>query len=194
MFKYNICFLKQNDQILLLNREKPSWMGRWNGVGGKIEENESPRESALREIKEETGIVLDSIDFKGIVTWIVDGKLTGGMYAYFAELPSDFIYETPIKTPEGILDWKSLEWIMHPENNGIADIIPKSIHRFIDDANCYEHRCFYENDKWTHDILIELNKDIDQMTDKEKIHNWYFHEQFRKGHTSDNMVFALQSD
>jgi 8-oxo-dGTP diphosphatase len=47
-------------------------------VGGKIEENESPRESALREIEEETGISLDSIDFKGIVTWIVDGKLTAG--------------------------------------------------------------------------------------------------------------------
>lgn len=194
MFIYNICFLKQNDQILLLNREKPSWMGRWNGIGGKIEGNETPRESALREIKEETGIVLDSIYFKGMVTWIVDGQLVGGMYAYFAELPSDFIYETPIKTPEGILDWKSLEWILHPENNGIADIIPRSIHRFIGDANCYEHRCFYENDELIHDILIEMSRDIEQMTDKEMILDWYFHEQFRKSQSPENMAFSLQND
>lgn len=31
--KYTICFIKRGDEILLLNREKSSWMGSWNGVG-----------------------------------------------------------------------------------------------------------------------------------------------------------------
>lgn len=48
--KYNICFIKQGDRILLLNREKPSWMGCWNGVGGKLEPEESPTQSMIREI------------------------------------------------------------------------------------------------------------------------------------------------
>src|SRR5690554_5924792 len=142
MLKCTICFIKQEDKILLLNRGYPSWMGVWNGVGGKIEPNETAKHSALREIKEETGIVLDFIQFKGIVTWYVDGKGVGGMYVYFAELPSDFCYETPIKTVEGILDWKNIEWILHPENKGLATNIPKSIEKIISDSNCFEYRCF----------------------------------------------------
>lgn len=54
MLKYTICFIKRADNILLLNREKPGWMGSWNGVGGKIETGETPIECILREIYEET--------------------------------------------------------------------------------------------------------------------------------------------
>ncbi|MEB2281356.1 NUDIX domain-containing protein [Lysinibacillus xylanilyticus] len=45
------------------------WMGAWNGVGGKIERNETPLAGALREIKEETGIALQDITYKGKITW-----------------------------------------------------------------------------------------------------------------------------
>lgn len=64
MVEYTICFLKQGDKILLLNREKPQWMGAWNGVGGKIEQGETPLVSALREIKEETGLARHYIQRK----------------------------------------------------------------------------------------------------------------------------------
>ncbi len=122
MLKYTIGFLKRKDEILLLNREKPSWMGCWNGVGGKIAENETPDQCILREIGEETGIILSDMEFKGIVTWRVDGEEEGGMYAFLAELPADFPYPTPVKTDEGILDWKKLNWILHPDNAGIANL------------------------------------------------------------------------
>lgn len=35
MIAFTNCFIKKGDRILLLNRNKPSWMGMWNGVGGK---------------------------------------------------------------------------------------------------------------------------------------------------------------
>ncbi|HOR96616.1 MAG TPA: DNA mismatch repair protein MutT, partial [Bacilli bacterium] len=35
--KYTLIFLKCKDEILLINRDNPSWMGRWNGLGGHIE-------------------------------------------------------------------------------------------------------------------------------------------------------------
>ncbi|MCK5130449.1 MAG: NUDIX domain-containing protein, partial [Clostridiales bacterium] len=47
-YKYTICFIKRNDEILLLNRENDSWMGCWNGVGGRLEDGESPTECILR--------------------------------------------------------------------------------------------------------------------------------------------------
>lgn len=58
MITYNICFIRRGDQILLLNRQKSSWMGAWNGIGGKIEQGESPVESVRREVLEETGLFL----------------------------------------------------------------------------------------------------------------------------------------
>ncbi|MDT2305198.1 hypothetical protein P7H21_16295 [Paenibacillus larvae] len=40
------------------------------------------------------------------------------MYLYKACLDKSVTYETPLKTREGILDWKDITWILHPENRG----------------------------------------------------------------------------
>lgn len=118
--EYTICFIKRGDEILLLNRESPSWMGRWNGLGGKIENGESPLECVLREVYEEAEIQLEHAECKGIVSWTKSGGSKGGMYVFVAELPEAIHYETPKKTDEGIIDWKEISWIIHPENRGVA--------------------------------------------------------------------------
>ncbi|GMK41318.1 7,8-dihydro-8-oxoguanine triphosphatase [Paenibacillus sp. CCS19] len=161
MIKYTIGFIRQGSRILLLNREKASWMGAWNGVGGSIEPNETPREGILREIAEETGVAVESVQFKGIVTWIVDGKITGGMYAYVAELPEDYAYATPIKMDEGILDWKEMQWILHPKNVGLAANIQGSLERMLFDPACYEYRCTYDNGKLLQQQFIALDEEIE---------------------------------
>ncbi|MEK3914065.1 8-oxo-dGTP diphosphatase [Paenibacillus sp. FSL H7-0331] len=145
--KYNICFIKQGDRILLLNREKPSWMGCWNGVGGKLEPEESPTQSMIREISEEVNLTAADyeLSYKGIVTWTVDGQDLGGMYLYAAELPTQFPYFTPIKTTEGILDWKQIDWILNPRNQGVASNIPVFLNALIYDPACYEHHCVYSD-------------------------------------------------
>ncbi|MBD3922180.1 8-oxo-dGTP diphosphatase [Paenibacillus sp. PR3] len=163
MFKYTILFIRQGSKILLLNREKASWMGAWNGVGGHIEPGETPRESVLREAGEETGIILESVQFKGIVTWAVDGTITGGMYAYVAELPEEYTYETPIKTDEGILDWKELQWILHPKNVGLAANIQGSIESMLFDPACYEYRCYYSEGK----LLKQQFFPLDELSEYE---------------------------
>lgn len=145
MLKYTICFILQRDKILLLNREKPAWMGRWNGVGGKIEPGETPHHSVLREVWEETGIPLNEALFKGIVTWQMDGTENGGMYLFLAYLPEDMIYETPKVMREGILDWKSVDWIMHPNNEGVASNIPYFLPSLLHDEAEHEHHCIFRN-------------------------------------------------
>jgi 8-oxo-dGTP pyrophosphatase MutT (NUDIX family) len=45
------------DDVLLIHKDKPAWQkGRLNLVGGKVEENESPLQCAVRELKEEAGL------------------------------------------------------------------------------------------------------------------------------------------
>ncbi|MGD6831081.1 NUDIX hydrolase [Sutcliffiella halmapala] len=123
MFKYTVCFVKKKNKILMLNREKAPIMGVWNGVGGKIEKDESPDIGALREVFEETGIKLESFFSKGTVTWeTINGELDR-IYVYLYEVDDNFTYDTPLKTREGILEWKSIDWILNPQNLGIADMI-----------------------------------------------------------------------
>lgn len=159
--KYTICFIKRGDRILLLNRETPAWMGRWNGVGGKIEDDETPLECIEREIEEETGIILinpkaqekhsplcvqSKAIYKGKVTWEEKNEgYTGGMYAFLVEVPETFNYETPIQTEEGILDWKSLDWIFHPKNRGIANL-KYFLLTLLNDQQVYQHHFIYDRD------------------------------------------------
>ncbi len=37
MYKHTLCFIKRNEEILMLNRKYDPVKGLWNGVGGKIE-------------------------------------------------------------------------------------------------------------------------------------------------------------
>ena len=50
-----VLFRKENDKILFLLLHYPS--GHWDFVKGKMEEGETPHETAIRETQEETGII-----------------------------------------------------------------------------------------------------------------------------------------
>ncbi len=53
--RYTLCFLTRGDSVLMLHRQKPPNLGFWNGVGGRLEQGETPRACMLREVREETG-------------------------------------------------------------------------------------------------------------------------------------------
>lgn len=146
MLKYTICFIRRGDELLLLNRTYAPNMGLWNGVGGKLEPGETPLQSVLREIAEETGIRLETARFTGVVSWSStwEGQThEGGMYAFVAELPPEFPYETPKATDEGLLDWKPLDWVAHPRNFGVVDNIPRFLPTMLSDPSHYHYRCTY---------------------------------------------------
>lgn len=64
-----LIFLTHDDQILLLQGadDKPLWARKWNGIGGHMEPGESPYQSALRELYEETGLVPQTLELRAIV-------------------------------------------------------------------------------------------------------------------------------
>jgi len=160
LYPYTICFIRQAGKILLLNRNAPPWMGMWNGVGGKIEPGETPYRSVLREIVEETGLYLETVIERGVVTWTVDGEPRGGMYAFVAELPESVEYPTPVLTKEGILDWKSIDWIMHPENEGVAHNIPHFLNKMLNEQQNYNHRCVFQDGKLLSVQSVPMPQDV----------------------------------
>lgn len=107
----------------MLNREKPPIMGVWNGVGGKYEAGESVDEGAKREVFEETGIKVNEYYSKGVITWRNSDEEKDGLHVYLFEVNETLGNEPIQKTREGILDWKEIDWIMHPNNLGIAEMV-----------------------------------------------------------------------
>lgn len=61
MKKLNVIIIynKEENKILMCKREKEPYKGKYNLVGGKLEENEDSLEGAYRELEEETGITKD---------------------------------------------------------------------------------------------------------------------------------------
>ena len=63
MKKLNVILVynKEEDKILMCKREKEPYKGKFNLVGGKVEQNEDELHAAYRELEEETGITNQDI-------------------------------------------------------------------------------------------------------------------------------------
>lgn len=112
---------------------------------GKIEENETPTECILREVFEETGIKLDKVEYKGVIRQIIDIYEKLEIYVFIAEVPYDYIYDTPKKSNEGILDWKRISWILSPENTGIPTDIPQVLPLILEKDDIHEYLCIFKD-------------------------------------------------
>lgn len=51
-----LLFLRRGDEVLLAMKLRGFGAGRWNGVGGKLEEGESVEQALVRETQEEIGV------------------------------------------------------------------------------------------------------------------------------------------
>ena len=64
MIEVSAAIIKKDEKILIAQRgENKSEALKWEFPGGKIEENETPEESLVREIKEELNIDIEVMDF-----------------------------------------------------------------------------------------------------------------------------------
>ena len=63
MKKLNVILVynKEENKILMCKREKAPYKGKFNLVGGKVEQNEDELNAAYRELQEETGITENDI-------------------------------------------------------------------------------------------------------------------------------------
>lgn len=102
-----LCYLEKNDSYLLLHRIKKQNdinKDKWIGVGGHFEDFESPDECLVREVFEETGLKLNSYQFRGIVTFVSDDS-GEKMYEYMCLYTSSDFSGNMIDCDEGKLEW-----------------------------------------------------------------------------------------
>ncbi|WP_100487440.1 NUDIX hydrolase [Sporolactobacillus pectinivorans] len=149
MLRYTLAFIRNNGKILMINREKNPWQGAWNGVGGKLEPGESPEECVIREIGEETGIRIMYPLFRGIVTWNPDQEDPQGMYVFVAEVRDLNGIDTPKGTREGILEWKTEEWVLSENNFGTVPTLRVFMKDVLDIGRHHpvDYHCTFEHDR-----------------------------------------------
>ena len=88
MINTTLCYISRGGAYLMLHRvKKENDLNRdkWIGFGGKLEENESPEEGILREVREETGLILNDLKYRGIVTFVSDRYEGEYMHLFTAE-------------------------------------------------------------------------------------------------------------
>lgn len=108
MILSTVCYIEKEGKYLMLHRTKKKNdinEGKWLGIGGKFEDKESPEDCIIREAKEETGLTLNSVKLRGILTFINTICETEYIYVFTS---NDFTGNL-IECNEGELKWVEKE-------------------------------------------------------------------------------------
>ncbi len=125
-------------QVLLIHRNarpQDQHLGKYNGLGGKLEPDEDVVAGMRREIHEEAGIDCTDMQLRGTISWPGFGK-QGEDWLGFVFLITGYT-GTPFESnPEGALEWVPVEKILElPLWDGdrhflplVFDADPRSFH------------------------------------------------------------------
>ncbi|MCK5133375.1 MAG: 8-oxo-dGTP diphosphatase [Candidatus Sabulitectum sp.] len=67
-----LCYIRNNGKTLMMHRnsrQEDMHFGKWNAPGGKMEPGETPEECAIREVFEETALVVEHPRMRGVLTF-----------------------------------------------------------------------------------------------------------------------------
>lgn len=151
MILTTICYIEKDGQYLMLHRTKKENdinKNKWIGIGGKFENNESPEECIVREVKEETGLLLKSFKLRGIITYA------------FTDIETEYMYIFTSNEFEGKLtdcDEGELKWINKSEiaklNTWEGDKL--FLERIKNKSNFFTMKMEYDGDKLLNYNLFE---------------------------------------
>lgn len=104
------CYLKKNNEFLFLKKSK----GRneeqtWGVAGGKMKAGEPPKEATIREVFEETGIVIDpsNLIFKRLL--FVENPYYGKFLLYIYSYACELLQEVTLSDEHAEYRWLSLD-------------------------------------------------------------------------------------
>ncbi len=100
-------------KVLLVHRNaRPGdeHLGKYNGLGGKLEADEDVVAGMRREIEEEAGLACDALQLRGTISWPGFGK-NGEDWLGFVFLVTEFTGSAPGHNEEGTLEWVDVERI-----------------------------------------------------------------------------------
>lgn len=98
-------------RVLMIHRnarEHDHHIGKYNGLGGKLEANEDVMAGMRREIREEAGIECLNLALRGTISWPGFGKRGEDWFGFLFVVTR--FSGTPLeRSPEGALEWVAIE-------------------------------------------------------------------------------------
>ncbi|WP_209366896.1 8-oxo-dGTP diphosphatase [Sediminibacillus dalangtanensis] len=106
---WTTCMIKDKNRVLLLNRQHDALKG-YIPPGGKVEFPESFVDGAIREVREETGLAVRNLVYKGLYEFVNEEK--SDRYIIFNYITEDFSGELLENPPEGEPTWIQIDKAM----------------------------------------------------------------------------------
>ncbi|MFB9755411.1 8-oxo-dGTP diphosphatase [Paenibacillus hodogayensis] len=102
-----MCMVQDGGKVLLINRPDKRGFPGYIAPGGKVDFPESIVDGAIREVREETGLTVTDLVYKGLDEFCEPDQ--GLRYMVFNYLATSFEGELLINPPEGELLWVDIE-------------------------------------------------------------------------------------
>lgn len=101
---------KDKQSVLLVHRNKRDsdrHLGKYNGLGGKMESGEDALSCLRREVEEEAGLRCLKVELRGTINWPGIGGTAEDWFG-FIFLVHEYAGRPPLSNEEGDLSWESL--------------------------------------------------------------------------------------
>jgi len=151
-------YIFQNNKVLMHKRaeNKEKFPGFWIGPGGHVEQGEDALTAAIREVKEETGVIVHPKDVKLKVIAFhhhIDRNEVWVEYLFRANIPAEQEIQ---HSPEGISEWIGIEDLMVMDN-----VFPPSKYYFDHILND-KPGILYNSSEWKESKLLRvLSEQVD---------------------------------
>jgi 8-oxo-dGTP diphosphatase len=146
-----LCYLFNGNKVLMINRNKREndmHLGKWNGLGGKFNPGETPEECVVREVYEESGLLIKNPELKGFLTFpAFDDEEDWYVFVFTAKEFSGQLRESD----EGELEWIAWEKIFNlPLWEG-----DKYFLEWLNQDRFFSAKFIYKNSKYiTHSVVF----------------------------------------
>lgn len=107
-------FSPDGARVLLINRNTRSHdyhIGKYNGLGGKLEAGEDVIAGMRREVYEEAGITCESLQLAGTISWPGFGNRGEDWFGFIFRIDR-FSGTAAPDNPEGTLEWVEVERVL----------------------------------------------------------------------------------
>jgi 8-oxo-dGTP diphosphatase len=127
MKRYSVGFLfNQNAScVALIHKKRPAWQcGLWNGIGGKIEGGEAPKDAMVREFEEEAWVRVEE--------WNLFAEIAGADYiiSFFRSFDDDKIIKLKTMTDETVMVHQTRR-LPHNCVPNLFWLIPLALDRYV---------------------------------------------------------------
>jgi 8-oxo-dGTP diphosphatase len=107
-------FSPDGRKVLLIHRNaRPDdpHLGKYNGLGGKLDPTEDVVTCMRREIREEAGIECTQLELRGTISWPGFGKGGEDWFGFIFRV-TEFTGSVADRNPEGALEWIDVERVL----------------------------------------------------------------------------------